>query len=55
MSFVYMQLYDFARNHRGLYQNSIPVAGKFYSSSGFEVLSWQIVIGTYLNVLIHKR
>ncbi|XP_062173735.1 endoglucanase 13-like [Alnus glutinosa] len=30
------QLYDFARNHRGLYQNSIPVAGKFYSSSGFE-------------------
>ncbi|GLT71631.1 hypothetical protein SLA2020_436330 [Shorea laevis] len=30
------QLYDFARNHQGLYQNSIPAAGKFYSSSGFE-------------------
>ncbi|XP_042515634.1 endoglucanase 13-like [Macadamia integrifolia] len=30
------QLFDFARNHQGLYQNSIPVAGKFYSSSGYE-------------------
>ncbi|KAJ3688114.1 hypothetical protein LUZ61_017278 [Rhynchospora tenuis] len=28
------QLFDFARNHRGLYQNSVPVAGIFYSSSG---------------------
>ncbi|KAJ1695580.1 hypothetical protein LUZ63_012278 [Rhynchospora breviuscula] len=28
------QLFDFARNHRGLYQNSVPVAGVFYSSSG---------------------
>ncbi|KAK2650911.1 hypothetical protein Ddye_018400 [Dipteronia dyeriana] len=30
------QLFDFARNHNGLHQNSIPVAGKFYSSSGYE-------------------
>ncbi|XP_020086791.1 endoglucanase 13-like [Ananas comosus] len=30
------QLFDFARNHRGLYQNSVPVAGKYYSSSGDE-------------------
>ncbi|CAK9172116.1 unnamed protein product [Ilex paraguariensis] len=30
------QLFDFAINHRGQYQNSIPVAGKFYSSSGYE-------------------
>ncbi|KAK8936819.1 Endoglucanase 13 [Platanthera zijinensis] len=28
------QLFDFARNHPGLYQNSVPVAGQFYSSSG---------------------
>ncbi|KAJ8476759.1 hypothetical protein OPV22_020486 [Ensete ventricosum] len=28
------QLLDFARNHRGLYQNSVPQAGQFYSSSG---------------------
>lgn len=54
-----MQLYDFARNHQGLYQNSIPAAGKFYSSSGFEVLllycrSRLIVIGINLNFLIPK-
>ncbi|XP_061962528.1 LOW QUALITY PROTEIN: endoglucanase 13-like, partial [Populus nigra] len=30
------QLFEFARNHPGQYQNSIPVAGKFYSSSGYE-------------------
>ncbi|KAI6706354.1 hypothetical protein NL676_009316 [Syzygium grande] len=30
------QLFDFARNHPGQYQNSIPVAGKFYSSSGYQ-------------------
>ncbi|TXG62443.1 hypothetical protein EZV62_009437 [Acer yangbiense] len=30
------QLFDFAHNHAGIYQNSIPVAGKFYSSSGYE-------------------
>uniref|UniRef100_A0A2N9F1G4 Endoglucanase n=1 Tax=Fagus sylvatica TaxID=28930 RepID=A0A2N9F1G4_FAGSY len=30
------QLFDFARNHQGVYQSSISVAGKFYSSSGFE-------------------
>ncbi|XVF24253.1 hypothetical protein REPUB_Repub13aG0111700 [Reevesia pubescens] len=30
------QLFDFARNHQGVYQSSIPVAGKFYSSSGYE-------------------
>ncbi|KAE8038507.1 hypothetical protein FH972_011009 [Carpinus fangiana] len=30
------QLYHFASNHQGLYQNSISVAGGFYSSSGFE-------------------
>ncbi|XP_072960101.1 endoglucanase 13-like [Typha angustifolia] len=28
------QLFDFARNHRGLYQNSVPAAGKSYASSG---------------------
>ncbi|KAH6787327.1 glycosyl hydrolase 9B10 [Perilla frutescens var. hirtella] len=30
------QLFEFARNHRGQYQNSIPAAGQFYSSSGYE-------------------
>ncbi|KAK3430187.1 hypothetical protein EUGRSUZ_E01715 [Eucalyptus grandis] len=30
------QLYGFARSHPGQYQNSIPVAGKFYSSSGYQ-------------------
>ncbi|KAK6122031.1 hypothetical protein DH2020_044229 [Rehmannia glutinosa] len=29
-------LFDFARNHPGVYQNSIPVAGQFYTSSGYE-------------------
>lgn len=31
------QLFEFARTHPGLYQNSINVAGQFYSSSGYEV------------------
>ncbi|OVA09799.1 Glycoside hydrolase [Macleaya cordata] len=30
------QLFEFARNHQGLYQSSIPAAAKFYSSSGFK-------------------
>ncbi|KAL5799100.1 hypothetical protein ACOSQ2_003920 [Xanthoceras sorbifolium] len=30
------QLFEFARNHPGLYQNSIPVAGQFYTSSGYQ-------------------
>ncbi|XP_058075644.1 endoglucanase 14-like [Magnolia sinica] len=30
------QLFDFGRNHPGLYQNSIPVVTNFYSSSGFD-------------------
>ncbi|KAL9164972.1 hypothetical protein ABFS82_06G139800 [Erythranthe guttata] len=30
------QLFDFARTHQGVYQNSIPVAGQFYSSSGYQ-------------------
>ncbi|KAK3042877.1 hypothetical protein RJ639_001150 [Escallonia herrerae] len=30
------QLFDFASKNRGTYQSSIPVAGKFYSSSGIE-------------------
>ncbi|KAJ0978299.1 hypothetical protein J5N97_013773 [Dioscorea zingiberensis] len=30
------QLFHFANDHRGVYQQSIPVAGKFYSSSGFD-------------------
>ncbi|KAL6503765.1 hypothetical protein OROGR_025688 [Orobanche gracilis] len=30
------QLFEFARSHTGQYQNSIPVAGQFYSSSGYE-------------------
>ncbi|KAK2631421.1 hypothetical protein EUGRSUZ_L02930 [Eucalyptus grandis] len=29
-------VYDFASLHRGQYQNSIPGAKKFYSSSGYE-------------------
>ncbi|KAK3430191.1 hypothetical protein EUGRSUZ_E01718 [Eucalyptus grandis] len=32
------QVYDFASLHRGQYQNSIPGAQKFYSSSGYELL-----------------
>ncbi|KAI4356899.1 hypothetical protein L6164_000882 [Bauhinia variegata] len=31
-----MDLFDFARNHPGLYQSSIPSAGKTYSSSGYK-------------------
>ncbi|KAL1559264.1 cellulase [Salvia divinorum] len=30
------QLFEFALNHNGAYQNSIPVALKFYTSSGYE-------------------
>ncbi|CAN6340477.1 unnamed protein product [Urochloa humidicola] len=30
------QLFSFARNHRGLYHNSVPDAAKFYPSSGDE-------------------
>ncbi|KAJ4978211.1 hypothetical protein NE237_008991 [Protea cynaroides] len=30
------QLYDFALSHPGQYQNSIQVAGQFYSSSGYQ-------------------
>lgn len=33
------QLFEFARSHTGVYQNSINVAGEFYSSSGYEVIS----------------
>ncbi|KAG1339079.1 Endoglucanase 13 [Cocos nucifera] len=32
------QLFDFARKYPGLYQNSVPVAGQFYSSSGYEFI-----------------
>ncbi|CAL9763250.1 unnamed protein product [Musa acuminata subsp. burmannicoides] len=34
---VFMQLFDLAKNHRGLYQNSVPPAGQFYSCSGDDV------------------
>ncbi|XP_057804621.1 endoglucanase 13-like [Salvia miltiorrhiza] len=30
------QLFEFATKHTGVYQNSIPAAGQFYSSSGYE-------------------
>ncbi|KAM1262784.1 hypothetical protein PS2_027649 [Malus domestica] len=30
------QLFEFARNHPGIYSNSISAAGKFYASSGYE-------------------
>ncbi|KAH7667580.1 Glycoside hydrolase family 9 protein [Dioscorea alata] len=30
------QLFQFANDHRGIYQESVPVAGKFYASSGFD-------------------
>ncbi|KAK1312789.1 Endoglucanase 13 [Acorus calamus] len=30
------QLFDLASNHLGLYQTSVPVAGKFYGSSGYQ-------------------
>ncbi|PON36204.1 Glycoside hydrolase [Trema orientale] len=30
------QLFDFARNHNGVYQQSITGAGEFYSSSGYK-------------------
>ncbi|KAG6415933.1 hypothetical protein SASPL_123352 [Salvia splendens] len=32
------QLFDFATKRTGVYQNSIPVAGQFYSSSGYEFI-----------------
>jgi hypothetical protein len=35
---LWLQLFSFAKNHRGLYQNSVPGAAKFYASSGDEVL-----------------
>ncbi|XP_027359561.1 endoglucanase 13-like [Abrus precatorius] len=31
-----IQLFDFARNHQGVYSNSIPQAQKIYSSSGYQ-------------------
>ncbi|CAN6349596.1 unnamed protein product [Urochloa humidicola] len=38
------QLFRFARNHRGLYHNSVPGAAKFYPSSGDEdELIWAAV------------
>ncbi|KAI5017263.1 hypothetical protein ZWY2020_037641 [Hordeum vulgare] len=38
------QLFQFAKNHRGLYQNSIPSSRSFYSSSGDEdELLWAAV------------
>ena len=37
LSDLLLQLFQFAKNHRGLYQNSIPSARSFYSSSGDEV------------------
>lgn len=39
-----LQLFQFAQNHRGLYQNSVPSAGNFYRSSGDEdELLWAAV------------
>ncbi|CAM0958146.1 unnamed protein product [Alopecurus aequalis] len=39
-----MPLFEFAKNHRGLYQNSVPSAGSFYRSSGDEdELLWAAV------------
>lgn len=35
-----MQLFDFATSNRGLYQNSVPEAGGFYSSSGDDVINF---------------
>ncbi|KAM0911995.1 hypothetical protein ACQ4PT_013092 [Festuca glaucescens] len=32
------QLFEFAKNHRGLYQNSVPSVRSFYSSSGDELI-----------------
>ncbi|XP_051227686.1 endoglucanase 14-like [Lolium perenne] len=38
------QLFEFAKNHRGLYQNSVPSVRSFYSSSGDEdELLWAAV------------
>uniref|UniRef100_A0ACD5TY72 Uncharacterized protein n=1 Tax=Avena sativa TaxID=4498 RepID=A0ACD5TY72_AVESA len=38
------QLFEFAKNHRGLYQNSVPSAGNFYrSSSDEDELLWAAV------------
>lgn len=35
-----LQLFDFAVNHKGLYQQSIPSAQSFYSSSGYNVCTF---------------
>ncbi|KAL0382139.1 UNVERIFIED_CONTAM: Endoglucanase 13 [Sesamum calycinum] len=40
------QLFEFARKHTGQYQNSISVAGQFYSSSGYEVAPEKCFHGT---------
>ena len=50
LSDLLLQLFQFAKNHRGLYQNSIPSARSFYSSSGDEVGSTSLI-----NVIIMNR
>jgi hypothetical protein len=37
VSRLLLQLFQFAQNHRGLYQYSVPSAVKFYASSDDEV------------------
>ncbi|KAK6145520.1 hypothetical protein DH2020_022340 [Rehmannia glutinosa] len=60
-----LRLFDFARNHPGVYQNSIPVAGQFYTSSGYEVdyilgsnpnrLSYMVGFGPNYPKQVHHR
>jgi hypothetical protein len=40
-----MQLFRFAKNHRGLYHNSVPGAAKFYPSSSDEVCCRNVIDG----------
>jgi hypothetical protein len=40
---IHLQLFEFAKNHRGLYQNSVPSVRSFYSSSGDEVHSKSLI------------
>ena len=52
-SYIYdEQLFEFATKHTGVYQNSIPVAGQFYSSSGYEVF---VYIYMYNKKLLEMR
>lgn len=52
--FCILQLFDFAKYFPGNYQNSIPVASKFYASSGYEVklMHFTLLISIYVTIFV---